>query len=838
MRNTVSMATVFSQMELLVEIREFKVLEFGCYVLQISAENATNSGTLQINCIHSGTATSCGHVSLMFDHSYPNTVIKFLITEQGSSSVILATGTSTILLEDYHSKLLHNSDNDSVTSVMMTMPSDCEELQKYFGIITFKAVNKSTAIRPQVPVLSIQASVNTHSSISTANTPLLNVAQLIDNQQRQLLPSTLLNETHSTVQVCFHAIEGISHKFLGSLACLGVVDSPKHFVQTGNALYTTKEQQSILSSLVLLHNTDQNNLELYLADQHRGMLLALLNYPLTSFTPFIATHLKVPLEFGGGCGSVIFTVCIRPPLQYYSGYEGIELLMSSIQVNEEFSNHVIVAFGIVGAASFTSTLVPNRPPFVTASSDDIPNVANSSQIAIILPQSSDTFPLYLFFSFVDGIKQDTLHLLFYCMPPSQTKPWWDSPTFNSLSLPIADLKPGQPTRWHQSDVSGIDSGGGLIKSFEFILQCKTPLDRFLNKNVATNQLPLTKPNKLPSTEAMNVVLPQPSSNNPETTDTTSPATAKPMQRPVMENDVYAHLVSEVKKYQSAINRMGEDILGLRSENARLREEVNRLQQIIATSEHTYDVETTELEACSKLELIHKLSELYRKYTTLAATNSANKQEVQSLRNVCIQKNDLEKEHVKLQNAHTAQQKLIQKLQAKVDKYRRYSQTIQDREIVINKLETLLEQQVNKQHGSTDAQVFLSEENARLRARLKQLEEDIDDIAAKENDSQLVEQLEQLQKTSLAATSDLNSTEKLERSETRVRALQEQLQLNASEWGIQKTQMEIEITRLRAQVAALIGQLQQPTSRAPAAGRQLSQNPYTGLASGVTKPVSL
>ena len=55
-----------------------------------------------------------------------------------------------------------------------------------------------------------------------------------------------------------------------------------------------------------------------------------------------------------------------------------------------------------------------------------------------------------------------------------------------------------------------------------------------------------------------------------------------------------YLVSEVKEYWLAINCMGEDILGLRSENNRLREEVNRLQEIIATSENTHVVETTEL----------------------------------------------------------------------------------------------------------------------------------------------------------------------------------------------------------------------------------------------------
>ena len=186
----------------------------------------------------------------------------------------------------------------------------------------------------------------------------------------------------------------------------------------------------------------------------------------------------------------------------------------------------------------------------------------------------------------------------------------------------------------------------------------------------------------------------------------------------------------------------------------------------------------------------------------------------------------------LQNAHTAQQKLMQKLQGKVDKYRRYSQTIQDREVVINKLEALFEQQVNKQQGSAEAQVFLSEENARLRAQLRQLQEDIsNEVNVKQNDSKLIEQLEQLQKANPFVTSDSNLTEKLE---ARVKALQEQLRLNATEWGIQKTHMEIEITRLRVQVAALMGQVQPPNKT----GRQFSQDTYGALPGGVTKPVSL
>ena len=41
-------------MDVSMEICELKVLEFGYYVLQVSAENAINNGMLQVNCIHSG----------------------------------------------------------------------------------------------------------------------------------------------------------------------------------------------------------------------------------------------------------------------------------------------------------------------------------------------------------------------------------------------------------------------------------------------------------------------------------------------------------------------------------------------------------------------------------------------------------------------------------------------------------------------------------------------------------------------------------------------------------------------------------------------------------------
>ena len=76
---------------------------------------------------------------------------------------------------------------------------------------------------------------------------------------------------------------------------------------------------------------------------------------------------------------------------------------------------------MLSAASFGSTLTPNTPPFVPITIDGISIVANSGNIAV-----ASAIVCYLsfvpFFSFVDGEKQNTLHLIFYCMPPGQTKP--------------------------------------------------------------------------------------------------------------------------------------------------------------------------------------------------------------------------------------------------------------------------------------------------------------------------------------------------------------------------------------------------------------------------------
>ena len=817
-----------------MQISEVRLLEFGYYVLQVSSEYANEtSDSLQINCSLSTIAKDCGEVILRFHQLSPKVVVEFLVAEDGKSTVVIAKGSSTVHLENRHRFELFQSGSNVISqSVIMTALSECKELEKYFGTITVKIATKSpltTNLQASLPALT----AHPHSDNKTAG----NFTQILSIQQEQLLSSTLLADAHSTVEVCYHTIEGISHKFLVSLACLSTTNNAQHFAQLGQVSHTIKDQQSILSFIMLSHHVNHNTLEVHFADQHRGMLLVSLSYPLNNFPPFSTVHLHVPLQLIGGWGSLIFSVCLRPPLQHYSGYVGVELQMFDLQTKEEFNHHTIVVYGLIGTDSFPSTLIPDKPPFTPVSFDKILTTDNGGQLAVIPSQPCSAFPVYYFFPIADSIKHDTLHLLFYCVPQGQTKAWWKSPSFSSLSLNIASLKLGQPYRWHQSNIDDTSSDSGHLKKFDFVVRHKNDSDEFLNARIDLDQLPevgSAPVNELPSAEAVVNVLPQPPIHIHGDMSNTSPNTRPPPHRIVAEDDVYVHLVGEVKEYRAAIHCMGEDILGLRSENARLSEEVTRLQQIISSSESTLVVDATELEGCSKLELIHKLSELYRKYTVLSASNASMKQEVQSLRNTRIQKNDLEKEHLKLQNAHTAQQKLLQKLQGKVEKYQRYSQTIQDREVIINKLEAVLEQQVHKQQGAGDAKVFLSEENARLRGQLRQLEEDFsEEVNKHKHDVKLVEQIEKLKSTGAVPISDIGMEDNLKRSEARVRALQEQLQLNAKEWGMQKTQFEIEITRLRTHIAALNAQ---SVTKSPI--RQTSHDSYTGFPTSVTKPVSL
>ena len=61
----------------------------------------------------------------------------------------------------------------------------------------------------------------------------------------------------------------------------------------------------------------------------------------------------------------------------------------------------------------------------------------------------------------------------------------------------------------------------------------------------------------------------------------------------------------------------------------------------------------------------------------------------------MQKNDKEKEYLRMSHAHASQQELLQRLQEKVNKVRRLEETCCKQEKVIEKMERILEKQRNK-----------------------------------------------------------------------------------------------------------------------------------------------
>ena len=61
----------------------------------------------------------------------------------------------------------------------------------------------------------------------------------------------------------------------------------------------------------------------------------------------------------------------------------------------------------------------------------------------------------------------------------------------------------------------------------------------------------------------------------------------------------------------------------------------------------------------------------------------------------MQKNDKEKEYLRMSHAHASQQELLQRLQEKVNKVRRLEETCRKQEKVIEKMERILEKQRDK-----------------------------------------------------------------------------------------------------------------------------------------------
>ncbi|KAF1386750.1 hypothetical protein PFLUV_G00098120 [Perca fluviatilis] len=265
---------------------------------------------------------------------------------------------------------------------------------------------------------------------------------------------------------------------------------------------------------------------------------------------------------------------------------------------------------------------------------------------------------------------------------------------------------------------------------------------------------------------------------------------------------------EVENYRSAMSKMAEDIIVLRtqvvtldSENSQLRTDLS-LQQDLGRDL----LDDTDIDVMTKAEIADRITSLKLKLASEISKAASQRDRIQQLQNDLIKKNDSEKELLNLQRVHQQQQEGLRRHQSCLAKIATLEATVKQQEKVIEKMEKALDGKliekikrsgdkrlgVKKQRGETDhrkeeTESALAAENTRLRGDL--------DWIRQQPASLIIQQSAQTKET-VPLKERLSLLNKLERAEARVQTLEAQLEENSKLWGRQKQEMLIKLSEHR------------------------------------------
>jgi acyl carrier protein len=168
-----------------------------------------------------------------------------------------------------------------------------------------------------------------------------------------------------------------------------------------------------------------------------------------------------------------------------------------------------------------------------------------------------------------------------------------------------------------------------------------------------------------------------------------PDTPKPVQHSDNEPSdlrsmaIIERLTKELEDYRLGIQKMGNDIVHMREKIAKLEQEKTFLRQDLEGQDKAAQalVDEAELDSLDRVDLIRRHVKLCQRFGSEVKRSREYSQRVQKLQNEIIKKNDQEKGLLKIQQAHTAQQALVQKLQEHLERSRKYKETCRQQEKV-------------------------------------------------------------------------------------------------------------------------------------------------------------
>ncbi|XP_033940919.1 coiled-coil domain-containing protein 33 [Pseudochaenichthys georgianus] len=285
---------------------------------------------------------------------------------------------------------------------------------------------------------------------------------------------------------------------------------------------------------------------------------------------------------------------------------------------------------------------------------------------------------------------------------------------------------------------------------------------------------------------------------------------RPHQRPPLHTDEDDHRMAEitnlqtkeVENYRSAMGKMAEDIIALRTQMVRLEAENSQLRSALSLQQDLGKDLLDDIHAMTRAEIANYIASLKFKLANETSKAASQRDRIQNLQNDLIKENDSEKELLKLQRVLQQQQEDLQRCHSRLAKMANLEATVKHQEKVIEKMEKALDSKliekskqtgdrrplVNRQKGGTDnrkeeIESARAAENSRLRGELDRIHR---------QPAPVIKQQSAQRKEALPVEERIN----LERAEARVQTLEAQLEENSNLWGREKQEMLTKLSEHR------------------------------------------
>ncbi|KAJ3252452.1 Coiled-coil domain-containing protein 33 [Chytriomyces hyalinus] len=270
------------------------------------------------------------------------------------------------------------------------------------------------------------------------------------------------------------------------------------------------------------------------------------------------------------------------------------------------------------------------------------------------------------------------------------------------------------------------------------------------------------------------------------------------------------LLHELETRSNAVQKVGQDLVASKERNAKLEEKIKLLEDKLRESEIKTNklLNTVDIQDIPRLELEKRYSSMAERLQNEIVKHRNLSAQLEVAQLAQIERNDVEKKYLEMQQAHMAQQKLLHALQTDKEAENLFKATIKKQEHVIARLGSYLKERVpaNIQSKIEDAikasdpdelevnlYKVLADENTTLKRQIYEMEkrQSTEAPAPKLNDIRY-----QSQPSSNVANSHgvpestyVEVLMRAESSETRVVVLEEELARNAKRFAKQLADMQ-------------------------------------------------